>query len=73
MLREGEVGKGDEINFIAKQETGVTITEIVNLYSTDAHNQALLRRAIEVPALPQSWKVYFRKHLENAEKLKAET
>jgi len=64
VLREGEVGEGDEIDFIAKQETGVTITEIVNLYSTDAHNQELLRRAIEVPALPQSWKDYLRKHLE---------
>src|SRR4030095_1340082 len=31
VLREGEVGKGDEIDFTAKQETGVTITEIVNL------------------------------------------
>jgi MOSC domain-containing protein YiiM len=67
VLREGEVGEGDEIAFIAKQETGVTITEIVNLYSTDAHNQELLRRAIEVPALPQSWKDYLRKRLWNAD------
>jgi MOSC domain-containing protein YiiM len=67
VLREGEVGEGDEIDFIAKQETGVTITEIVNLYSTDAHNQELLRRAIEVPALPQSWKDYLRKRLWNAD------
>jgi MOSC domain-containing protein YiiM len=42
VLREGEVGEGDQIDFIAKQETGVTITEIVNLYSTDTHNQELL-------------------------------
>lgn len=67
VLREGEVGEGDEIDFIAKQETGVTITEIVNLYSTDAHNQELLRRAIEAPALPQSWKDYLRKRLWNAD------
>jgi MOSC domain-containing protein YiiM len=67
VLREGEVGEGDEINFIEKQETGVTITEIVSLYSTDSHNQELLRRATEVPALPQSWKDYFRKRLWNAD------
>jgi MOSC domain-containing protein YiiM len=67
VLREGEVGEGDEIEFIEKQGTGVTITEIVSLYSTDAHNQALLRRAIEAPALPQSWKDYFRKRLRNAD------
>ena len=67
VLREGELGEGDEIDFIAKQETGVTITEIVNLYSTDAHNQELLGRAIEVPALSQSWKDYLRKRLWNAD------
>jgi MOSC domain-containing protein YiiM len=63
VLREGDVGEGDEISFIEKQETGITITDIVSLYSTDAHNQELLRRAIQVPALPQSWKEFFRKRL----------
>jgi MOSC domain-containing protein YiiM len=67
VLREGEVGEGDEIDFVQKQETGVTITDIVSLYSTDAHNQELLRRAIEVPALPQSWKDYFRQRLWDAD------
>jgi MOSC domain-containing protein YiiM len=38
VLREGEVEEGDEIDFIEKQESGVTITEIVNLYSTDSQN-----------------------------------
>jgi MOSC domain-containing protein YiiM len=35
VLREGEVENGDAIEFTAKQESGVTITDIVNLYSTD--------------------------------------
>ena len=63
VLREGEVAAGDAIDFVDKQERGVTITDIVSLYSTDAHNQELLRRAIDLPALPQSWKDYFRKRL----------
>jgi MOSC domain-containing protein YiiM len=50
-----------------KQESGVTITEIVNLYSTDSQNQELLRRASELAALPQSWKDYFRKRLLDAD------
>ncbi len=66
VVREGEVEKNDPIEFTERQETGVTITEIVSLYSTDAHNQELLRRAIAVAALPQSWKSYFRKHLSEA-------
>jgi len=67
VLREGEVGEGDEMTFIEQQVSGVTVTDIVSLYSTDAHNQELLRRAVEVLALPQSWKDYFQKRLWNAD------
>lgn len=67
VIREGEVENGDPIEFIEKQESGVTIPEIVNLYTVDSQNQELLRRATEVPALPQSWKDYFRKRLWDAD------
>ena len=67
VLREGEVGGGDTIEFTERQASGVTIADIVNLYTTDAHNQELLRRATDLPALPQSWKDYFRKRLRNAD------
>jgi MOSC domain-containing protein YiiM len=67
VIREGEVENGDAIEYTEKQETGVTITDIVNLYSVDSQNQELLRRATEAPALPQSWKDYFRKRLRHAD------
>ena len=67
VIREGELENGDAIEFTEKQEAGVTITDIVNLYSIDTRNQELLRRATEVPALPQSWKDYFRKRLWDAD------
>ena len=67
VILEGEVTNGDAIEFTAKQETGVTITDIVNLYSVDSQNQELLRRATEAPALPESWKDYFRKRLWDAD------
>jgi MOSC domain-containing protein YiiM len=67
VIREGEVQNGDPIEFIEKQETGVTITDIVNLYTVDSRNQELLRRATALSALPQSWKDYFRKRLWNAD------
>ena len=67
VIREGEVEDGDPIEFIEKQETGVTITDIVKLYTVDSRNQELLRRATELSALPQSWKDYFRKRLWNAD------
>ena len=67
VIWEGEVENGDAIEFTERQESGVTITDIVNLYSTDSQNQELLRRATELPALPQSWKDYFRKRLWDAD------
>jgi MOSC domain-containing protein YiiM len=67
VIREGDVENGDAIEYTEKQETGVTIMDIVNLYSVDSRNQELLRRATEVPALPQSWKDYFRKRLWQAD------
>ena len=67
VIREGEVEKGDAIEFTQKQKPGLTIMDIVNLYTIDSENQELLRRATELPALPQSWKDYFRKRLWNAD------
>ncbi len=67
VLREGEVGSGDEIHFKERQEGGLTIADIVNLYTVDSENQELLRRATEQPALPDSWKEYFRKRLWDAD------
>jgi MOSC domain-containing protein YiiM len=64
---EGEVARGEPIELLEKQESGVTITDVVNLYSTDSRNQGLLRRATESPALPQGWKDYFRKRLWDAD------
>jgi MOSC domain-containing protein YiiM len=67
VIREGEVENGEAIEFTERQESGITITDIVNLYSADSQNQELLRRATELPALPQSWKDYFRKRLWDAD------
>jgi MOSC domain-containing protein YiiM len=67
VLREGEVAGGDPIEFTDRQESGVTIADIVNLYTLDSENQELLRRATELPALPDGWKDYFRKRLWHAD------
>jgi MOSC domain-containing protein YiiM len=65
--REGEVASGDAIEYANPQDNGLTIADIVNLYTSDAENQDLLRRASELPALPEGWKDYFRKRLWDAD------
>jgi MOSC domain-containing protein YiiM len=60
---EGEVGAGDEIVPLARSEEELTVSEIVRLYTVDAKNQDLLRRATGSKILPESWRDYFRKRL----------
>jgi MOSC domain-containing protein YiiM len=67
VIHEGEVAAGDSIEFADRQEGGLTIADIVNLYTVDAENQELLRRASVLPALPDAWKEYFRKRLWDAD------
>src|SRR3989454_2185403 len=63
VLKEGEVIAGDSIELLKRDEHGVTIADVVNLYGRDAMNQDLLRRVSELPSLPKSWRDYFRTRL----------
>jgi MOSC domain-containing protein YiiM len=63
VAREGEVGAGDPIEPIARADEGLTVADVVKLYTVDAENQELLRRASESSVLPESWRDYFRKRL----------
>jgi MOSC domain-containing protein YiiM len=61
--REGEVGAGDEIEQLQRDSHNVTVADITNLYSHDKTNFELMRRAVAVAALPESWRQYFEKRL----------
>jgi MOSC domain-containing protein YiiM len=59
VLKEGEVGVGDELELIERNESGVGVVDVTRLYSSDKHNKELLQRAIDTEALPDSWREYF--------------
>ena len=67
VVREGEVGAGDSLELISRDEHNVTIADITRLYAHDKHDLETLRRALDVPALPSSWKDYFRERIEKTE------
>jgi MOSC domain-containing protein YiiM len=67
VLREGEVGAGDPFELISRDEHNVTIADITRLYAHDKNDLETLRRALDVPALPSSWKDYFRERFEKTE------
>jgi MOSC domain-containing protein YiiM len=64
VLKEGEVGAGDEFELIARDEHNVRVIDITRLYAGEKHNAELLTRALQVEALPESWRQYFRGRLE---------
>jgi len=65
VLREGEVGAGDAIHLVARDELDVSITEVTRLYVGEHPDHETLRRAIRVPALPASWRAHFLERLEH--------
>jgi MOSC domain-containing protein YiiM len=64
VLKEGEVGAGDELEALGRDAHDVRVSDITRLYTREKHNAELLRRAIKVEALPESWRGYFQHQLE---------
>jgi MOSC domain-containing protein YiiM len=71
VLREGEAGVEDELKPIPRsqhdEETATPVSEITRLYITKHYSEADARsvqRALQVAALPESWKEYFRERLQ---------
>lgn len=63
VLRTGELGAGDEIELISRDENRVSVLDIVNLYIADKQDVETVRRALNAEYLPEKWKRTFRKRL----------
>ena len=67
VTREGEVAAGDEIKLLARDPQAVPVSEITRLYIAKEFSSAdvaSLQKALQVAALPESWKEYFRERLD---------
>ena len=67
VMREGEVGAGDEIKVLARDPNAVAISEITRLYVAKRYAEedvTSVRRALRVAELPEGWKGYFRERLQ---------
>jgi MOSC domain-containing protein YiiM len=61
--REGEIGAGDELELIGQSAHAVKVSDITRLYAKDRRDVETMRRAIEVEALPEGWKEFFREKI----------
>lgn len=66
VLREGMINAGDSIHSLSRDENHVTVAEITRLYAFDKSDFDAMRRVIEVKALSESWRGYFRERIEKA-------
>lgn len=66
VVEEGEVGAGDEFKFLASEDPSLTIAEFNHLYVSRDPDVELLKRAVEVKTLPESWREHYYGRLEDA-------
>ena len=64
--REGEVGAGDEVELVGRDENNVTVADITRLYASDRGDFETMRRALAVEALPEKWRHHFRQQISAA-------
>jgi MOSC domain-containing protein YiiM len=63
-LCEGDAGANDNIELLSRDDRRIAVSEITRLYAFDKNDVAAMRRAVEAPALPASWRGYFRDRFE---------
>jgi MOSC domain-containing protein YiiM len=63
VVREGMVAAGEALELIRHEQQEISVADITRLYGFERNDVKSLRRAIEVEALPESWKGYFRHQL----------
>ena len=69
VVREGDVRAGDEIRLLVRSPLAVPVSEITRLYVAKSYRDedlAAIERAVQVEALPQSWKKYFRERMQRS-------
>ena len=64
VLREGEVGAGDEIVKLAAGPEQITVAEVDGLLYLPGHSPEQLQRALRVPALSKGWQSSFQAMLQ---------
>jgi MOSC domain-containing protein YiiM len=63
VVQEGEVGAGDAIEAVSHDRHAVTVADIARLYTGQSADLDLLRRAVQIEALPEGWRDYLQQKI----------
>lgn len=64
VLREGELQAGDEVRVVAKDPAGLSIADLVALFTGDNRSTRLFERAFAAQHLPEAWRQWLE-HIES--------
>ena len=66
VTKTGELGSGDTIEIISRDESRVTVTDIVRVWIEDKTDVDTMTRALNIEAFPETWKEPFRHRISKA-------
>jgi MOSC domain-containing protein YiiM len=66
VLRPGELGAGDAVELLERDESAIRVADVVELFATKAPQRELARRALATEALPEGWRTWIAERLESS-------
>ena len=64
VAEEGELTVGDSIELVAREANSLTVADINNLYTFEKNDREMLQRAVQLKALPDTWRSHFQEQLQ---------
>ena len=68
VLRPGELGAGDEIERLGRDESAVSVADVVELFASKAPDPELVRRVRATESLPESWRAWIVERFQSGAK-----
>lgn len=66
VTKTGELGVGDGISILSRDENKVSVADIVRVWVEDKNDVETMKRALNINSLPESWKASFRDRISNS-------
>jgi len=60
IVREGEIGAGDEVRILSTPSHGMTVGDVFRIYSRD---RSEITKLVEIPELSESWRSWAKRQL----------
>lgn len=63
VTQEGHIDSGDPVEIVARDKSSLTVADIIRAYAFERDDRETLQRAVELEALPESWRNHFQEQL----------